>query len=254
MNRGFTTLRARAFGATALAMSALCAGAAMADADLIINRDDSTVNFGGCALNEPLASGRIVIRNDGDSRATMKLGIVTRFTRSLLSVYEPEHPDMVDNGKERTALDSKDQESVAFEIGKGVVKKGRFVSASTSETMLDVEALSSDDKKDIQRALQAIGLYKGGIDGVFGGGYRRAVTAFQKMLGDDQTGALTVAETAELARKSGTPLTLGSASAGGGATTTIPVVIYAVVDPFNLVEESNEANNIEKFRGEISCN
>ena len=171
---------------------------------------------------------------DGDSRATMKLGVVTRFTRSLLSVYEPEHPDMVDNGKERTALDSKDQESVQFEIGKGVVKKGRFGGAATSQTLLDVSELSLDEKKDIQRALNALGHYRSAIDGLFGGGYRRAVNAFQASINEQQTGALTVFQTSELSRKSGMSLGMQTGSTGSTnspsavSTNSMPHTISAI--------------------------
>lgn len=239
--------------AAGLALAALAPAAAMAKADLIIVKEDSTVNFGSCAESAPLASGRIVIRNDGATRATMRLGALTRFTRSILTVYEPEHPDMVDKGKERTALDPKDQASIDFRLGDGVVKKGRFASAQTSEALLDLASLKVDDKKELQEALKALGHYRGPIDGLLGGGYRSAVSAFQERLGDENTGVLTVAETVELSRKSGKPLTLGASESGSAETTRIPVMIYAVVDPYNLVDESNEANNIAKFSGEITC-
>ena len=243
--------RAAALGLGLLAggWTALAADEARAKPDLVVNVADSTVTFGGCEQNEPLATGRIAIRNDGESRASMRLGVVTRFTRSMLAVYEPEHPDMVDYGKERTALDPKDQESVPFSVGERVVKKGRFASVDAAPAMLDTEALSADDKKLLQQALKDLKHYGGSIDGVLGRGYRAAVSAFQTELGEEATGALTAAQTAELSRKSGRKL----AGADAGSGVRVPVTIYAVVDPFNLVEESDEANNIAKFSGEIFC-
>lgn len=234
-----------------LGMAALAGGSAWAKSDLVIVKDDSDVTFGGCGVTQPLASGRIAVRNIGDQRATLELGALTRFTRSMLAVYEPHNPDMVDLAKEHTVLDPKEQQTIAFTVGAGVVKKGRLPGSggAGAGAVLDVSALSRDQKREIQRALHDVRQYDGPIDGSFGGGYRNAVVGFQRALGQNQTGVLTVAQTVTLSERS--HRSLGSGGASGGK---IPVVIYAVVDPYNLIEEDDESNNLAEFRGEISCN
>ncbi len=51
--------------------------------------------------------------------------------------------------------------------------------------------LSRTDKKDVQRRLAMLGYDVCGIDGVFGGGTRRALSAWQSRFGRDATGHLT---------------------------------------------------------------
>ena len=43
------------------------------------------------------------------------------------------------------------------------------------------------------------------------------------------------------------------ASSTTGAQGRLVVTLFAAVDPYDLVEESNEANNIVKFTVEIDC-
>jgi len=59
-------------------------------------------------------------------------------------------------------------------------------------------ALTSDEKKDLQRALQADGFYAAAIDGSFGPGTRRAMAAWQSARGAAPTGILTTAQRAQL--------------------------------------------------------
>lgn len=233
-------------------IGATAAGAAFAEADLVVVRDASRVRFESCDERQPLVEGEIAIRNIGDSRARMRLGIVTRYTRSLLAVYVPQHLDMVDFAKERSAMDPGDQEMISFSLGRRVVKKGRFGDVATDSALLDIESLRASDRRDIQRALRALGHYRGAIDGELGFRWRAAVTAYQASLNQRSTGVLTVSQTIELARSSGRPLSLGASPTEAGAT-RIPVTIYAVVDPYNLVRESDESNNLVEFKGEILC-
>lgn len=277
----------------AAAYFGLGAGAASAAADLVIVEEDSTIVFESCERDQPLATGVIAIKNIGDSRARLRLGVLTRYTRSLLAVYSPEHLDIIDNAYERSALDSQDQESIKVSLGANRVKRGRLggtadltdlqdagasgVSAValsyedgfTDNALLDLTALSSDETKDLQRALQQLGHYRGRIDGVIGSGGRRAIEAFQRSIGDRATGQLTLGQTEALSAESGRSLVLVTSEAlpvsnpapvrpqqpqrpvsAGGAT---QVTLYAVVDPYNLVPESDESNNLVKFTGVINC-
>lgn len=238
-------MRAGVIGAC---VAVLGASAAWAKADLIIVEADSDVNIGGCAENQPLASGRIAVRNNGTEAAELRGGIVSRLGRSMVAVYDPEHPDMFDGAKEFTRIGRHEQQTIPFEVGKGAVKLGRYggVSNAPDSSELDVGPLSRDVKRNIQQSLKDLGHYNGAIDGLFGSGYRRAVSAFQASINAQQTGALTVGQAKELGRKTNRTLV------GGGAN-EITLTLYAVVDPYNLADEENESNNLVKFELTIPC-
>lgn len=302
--------------AAAAAAVIATAPAAQADADLVIVQSDSRIVAGGCGVNEPLATGLIVVKNEGDGRANRKFGVIDRFARSLVAVYVPEHLDMIDRVYERAILEPKDQESVSISIGRGVVKAGRFLDGEpvdpnwrpemrtqalsraldgaaegdagglVTSTELDTDAqldpteLSVEERKDIQRALAQLGHYAGGFDGVFGVGVERAIRAYQASAGDRQTGRLTIGQVLDLDGRTGIFLAIGQAgyrtvtrpaeppvatapARPATATAAAPtpyggplrhrITLYAVVDPFNVVAESDETNNLVKFPIEIVC-
>lgn len=60
------------------------------------------------------------------------------------------------------------------------------------------DTLTAAERRQIQRALRNLGLYRLGIDGVFGNGTRRGIRAFQAAAGNPQTGYLTEEEVALL--------------------------------------------------------
>lgn len=53
------------------------------------------------------------------------------------------------------------------------------------------DSWSRDERRVVQRALQLLGLYNSGIDGLFGAGTRSAISAYQQSLGEAPTGYLT---------------------------------------------------------------
>lgn len=59
-------------------------------------------------------------------------------------------------------------------------------------------ALSADERRELQSALQWDGFYEGAIDGAFGAGTRRSMAAWQAAKGHEETGVLTTAQRAEL--------------------------------------------------------
>jgi len=67
--------------------------------------------------------------------------------------------------------------------------------ARASESRLDRE-----QKKDLQRALQFAGFYKSTIDGSYGNGTRRAMSAWQEANGYEPTGVLTTAQRAQVTK------------------------------------------------------
>lgn len=255
------TLRTAA-ASLAFGLAASLSGApAVAKPDLVIIEEDSMIEFLSCELRQPLARGRITIKNIGEDTSRGRLGVLTRVARSLLAVYVPEHLDLMDTGTERSALDPNEQASIQVTIGRGSLKEGRFLGGiaelpsdldDSSELLID--ALSSGELRELQRALRALGHYRGIVDGVASPQVEDAIAAFQDSIGADPTGRLTLAETRTLAADSGRQLAI---VAGDGSEVTVarrvPVTLFAVVDPYNVVDESDESNNLVRFTGEITC-
>lgn len=234
----------------------LVAGAANAQPDLVVTKE-SFLNFVSCERNQPLAEGTLIIKNIGDSRANRRAGVFDRFSRSLLAVYVPTSIDMIDRVREFSILDARDAESIRVSIGKGVIKKGRIADPSFEsfgsggdDSLLRVSSLTADHVSEIQGALKISGYYGKKIDGDYGGGTTLAVEAFQRALVEPRTGVLTIGQAKKLARKAGATFSFLAPDAPTGPFT---LTLYAVVDPFNLVEESNELNNLRKITIEVDC-
>ena len=226
---------------------ALISSSAWALPDLIINTADSTVSSGSCDTNEPLASGRIAIKNQGESAAA--LGVTTRFTQTMLAIYVPENIDMMDTKQEREKLDPYDQEGIEFEIGRDVQKRSRFFGDPSKKSASSSGSYSATERiLGIQKALAKLGYYEGSVDGVSGPNTRAAIQRFQSDQSASPTGRLKPAQLNLLFERTGISLEHVT-----GATGKIRIGIYAVVDPYNLIAESNEANNIEYFSIEIDC-
>lgn len=67
-----------------------------------------------------------------------------------------------------------------------------------AQALRSESALSRDEKKDLQIAMQWFGFYRSGIDGDFGNGTRRGMTSWQASLGYVETGVLTTRQRVEL--------------------------------------------------------
>ena len=72
------------------------------------------------------------------------------------------------------------------------------VEETKAEARASERALSRDERKALQIALQWQGFYKSGIDGAFGPGTRRAMAAWQEARGLEPTGILTTRQRAQL--------------------------------------------------------
>ncbi len=222
---------------------------AMAQPDLVINVADSIVRAGSCDASADLASGRIAIKNIGTSQAKMK--ILERVTRSMLVVYVPENIGIVDKKTKSEQLDVFDQESISFQVGSGVKKRGRFFGTPPNRVATaNLPQTGSGRVAAIQKALNDLGHNAGPTDGISGSQTREAIRRYQRSKGETATGALTNRQTTRLLSETGVEVT-GSTTTG--AQGRLFVTLYASVDPYDLVEESNESNNIVKFTVEIDC-
>ncbi len=233
----------------------VCAGAygAQAAPDLIIQKADSEMNFISCEENEPLVTGRIVIRNEGDSEANLRS--VDDFFRSFVAVYVPENIDLIDKDTKRTKLEPREQRTINVSVGKGKSKSGRNYNAfniAAAGAGYSADALSDPDfAESVQAFLKSRG-YPVTVDGDFGSGSKRSLAAFQKNAGLPGNGSWNQ-ETADAIKK-----------LGGGAVSVsyenikddqgrTKITVFAVVDPYNLIEESNERNNVVAYEGYLKC-
>lgn len=221
-----------------------------AQPDLIINQDDTRIYAGSCLTSEPLASGRIAIKNIGSAEAKLSASEVATF-RSMLAVWVPENIDMIAKITDRSTLKPLDQEGLSFELAKGVLKKGRFFLSVSGDSLNRARRQVSNRNRaaTIQTALAKLGFDPKGIDGVIGSNTRAAIRAYQSDRREPRTGILTSAQFAALIKEAG----IQEFENTTGAQGITKVTIYAHVDPYNLIEESNEANNIKKFEVTIDC-
>lgn len=106
-----------------------------------------------------------------------------------------------------SAWTSTAQEKVCIEETAGVCLKYRTVTpkaapkrnavrpsepASPEASAEAAIRMTPEERRAVQRSLRELGLYKGGIDGAFGQGTRRAIARWQIDRGDDSSGYLTL--------------------------------------------------------------
>ncbi len=230
-------------------------GTAQSLPDLIIT-NDSKINLESlsCQTDPALAVGRVAIKNIGDDVArprTVGGGLTMRW----LTVYVPQNPDMVFLNEGGPNLEPLDQKGIAFELGAGVLKRGRNYDDPTRFNGRNNTQYSrgSQFNRSIQLALLKLNYDPRGIDGIIGPRTRAAITRFQiNELGVAGTGVLTRSQREELFSRAQVTSSDSAGTVGGAVGETV-VDIYAVVDPQNLIEESNEANNIKHWVVTIDC-
>jgi Putative peptidoglycan binding domain len=243
-------------GMGAAASVAVFAQAARAEPDLVIQAADSKVEFVGCEKGQALAEGRIVIRNEGDTAANLRGA--GEFFRSFVAVYVPENIDLIDKDTKRSKIEPGEQRAVTFSLGRNKVKRGRsyngFEAGATGGALpTNPDALEYDDElaRDIQQFLKDRA-YSVSVDGDWGRGSKRALAAFQRSVGLPGNGDWNQ-ETAE-------KITSLNPSSGGGGPQNVKddegrtkVTVFAVVDPYNLIDETNERNNLLSYSGYLDC-
>ena len=158
---------------------------------------------------------------------------------------------MIDKKTKSESLDVFDQESITFAIGDGVAKRGRFFGTPPSRVATaNLPRNASGRAVAIQKALNDLGHDAGTVDGVIGPQTREAIGRYQRSKGESASRTLNRRQTRRLLGEAGIDVSTPSTT---GAQGRIVVTLFAAVDPYDLVEESNEANNIVKFTVEIDC-
>jgi len=226
--------------------------AAHATPDLVIQRADSEVKFVSCEESQPLVSGRLVIRNEGDSDANLRGA--NDFFRSFVAVYVPENIDLIEKDTKRTKMEPREQRAIEFSLGAGKIKKGRnYNSLPNGGATVDANIVKADMKfaRDIQDFLKSRG-YAVTVDGDWGTGSKRALKAFQENQSLKATGEWDAETQAaiEKIRGAGLGLSVDNVKDEQGRTR---ITVFAVVDPYNLIEETNERNNIVAYTGYLAC-
>ncbi|CFW97421.1 exported protein of unknown function [Candidatus Filomicrobium marinum] len=234
-----------------LAAVTLGAQAAHAAPDLVIQKSDSEVKFVGCEEGQPLATGRLVIRNEGDSDANLR-GANELF-RSFVAVYVPENIDLIEKDTKRTKMEPREQRAIEFTLGAGKVKKGRNYNALPNGDSSSAADPAKDAKlaRDIQAFLKSRG-YVVSVDGDWGAGSKRALKSFQENQKLKATGEWNAETQAAIEKLTGVAagMTVDNVKDAQGRTR---ITIFAVVDPYNLIDESNERNNIVTYTGYLAC-
>jgi hypothetical protein len=242
-------------------------GAAWAQPDLVIQPADSQVTWGSCDESAPLVEGRIVIRNEGTSDANLRSA--DDFFRSFVAVYVPENIDLIEKDTKRTKIEPGEQRAITFTIGKGKKKAGRNYNAfasggaaggfPTEKNWLKNTAKYKEQIITVQKLLVSRGYFLGksgpdkdGADGSWGGASVTALRNFQSVQKLKATGEWndeTAAAVAALTTGGKKPVIENIKNAKGETQITI----FAVVDPYNLIDESNEKNNIIAYTGFLKC-
>ncbi|MDX2309384.1 MAG: peptidoglycan-binding protein [Hyphomicrobium sp.] len=250
------TARKSLVGAAAAAMMSIAAPA-WAAPDLIIQQVDTDLKFVGCEVNQPLVEGTIVIRNNGDSEANLREA--SDLFRSFVAIYNPENIDLIEKDTKRTKMEPKEQRSITISMGGGKVKKGRnynaFPEEASSGFPTDKDWLTNRSKyevqiKKVQQFLKDRGYAISKIDGKWGSSSKSALKAFQSQVGLSATGDWSEATGMKIAELGGgaPTATLKNIVDSQGRT---KITVFAVVDPYNLIEESNENNNILALTGYV---
>lgn len=187
-------------------------------------------------------------------------GVLVRVRRSRVvarkfvwaQIFNPYNPDLSyyvatkDFGPDE--LEPLDQKGFTFLVGQGKLKKYRnFTGERYADDYERPKPVADPQLIDVQRALHLMG-YDVDVDGVDGPRTDAAISAWQASIGAETTGELSSAERSELMRQMS-----HGALAGGAQGPTTKVDVFVVIDPFNLVDESNEANNIQRWSINIDC-
>jgi peptidoglycan hydrolase-like protein with peptidoglycan-binding domain len=95
-------------------------------------------------------------------------------------------------------LDGAAPEALAAPLAEPAPVPAPAIEESPREARASEAALTEDERKRLQTALQWDGFYEGAIDGSFGAGTRKSMGAWQAARGYPETGILTTAQRAEL--------------------------------------------------------
>lgn len=231
--------------------------------DLVINAIDSRilVTRPSCNTADPLVSGFIAIKNVGNDSATFGTsGTTSDAARAVLNpnavsanrspaihVYNPYNLDMApefEGGANADRLSPLDQRGFKFKFAEGQRKDQRNYYPPDLSSSAGDNLTLRDRNRLIQHALNEALNIAIAVDGQYGPETRGAASQYQRLINAPATGQLTEEQIDRLFQETYTSF---------GASGKVCVDIFAMADPFNVVDESNEANNLVGWRVEIDC-
>ncbi|MBU1212890.1 MAG: peptidoglycan-binding protein [Alphaproteobacteria bacterium] len=221
--------------------------------DLVIEAKDSELKFVSCNTGDPLVEGRIVIRNAGNGDANLRNA--DNLLRSFVAVYNPENIDLIEKDTRRTKIEPREQRQIEISMGKGSVKTGRnfngFTGGSLGSLPTDAKALETDKElaKKVQQFLRDRA-FSVSVDGDWGAGSKRALAAFQKAQNLPGNGAWNAETATKVSALIPNLKSSGNIKNDKGET---QITVFAVVDPYNLIDETDESNNLLKYTGWLKC-
>ncbi len=136
-------------------------------ADLVIVENETVMRFVSCDQDQPLISGRVVIKNIGRDTARRGVGgaLIT-----IVRIYLPLSIDFTEDRSDQKLLEPFEAASIAFDLGAGREKRGRLVPSGSYPPIRGVTA------EGFVRGFVRGGRRGGGFENGFGYGddlYRR---------------------------------------------------------------------------------
>lgn len=233
----------------------LSASSEQALPDLIVNVRSSDVIAGSCRYDDPIASGNISILNKGTADAKMRQA--TSFFRTKLAIYVPENIDFFAKELNNSLIRPTESRRVKFNLGEKKNKKGRNYNglAVNDEALVwstEADALKKDSKLliIIQKFLSSKRLNVK-VDGVFGAQTLSALNIYQgvnNLPGRREWNAETAQHIWEIVHGKEEKVIKNIITLDDDGKKLTTVTIFAVVDPYDLIKESNERNNLAVFK------
>ncbi len=253
--------------------------------DLVITNDSRIPLQGSCKKGEALWKGTIAIKNIGTGPAQFggsaaavleNLGQAKESEDWTLVVYVPQNIDLLDRKRLTSPLAPLDQKGIGIEIGTNKIKRCRFFNKPPKIDYANRRFSRYDDDDDdeydvVRRRVKALQIFliewrddslpKYGVDGSYGSETSRALRAYYRAK-DLEVSPYAEGNTISIKGLDRVLDELGvedySTSSSkicttGARSDDVNVTVYAVVDPYNQIEELNEANNSATFTVNIDC-
>ena len=250
--------------------------------DLVITTDSRIPLQGSCVKGEALWKGIIAIKNIGTGAAEFAPRDALAGGRAddyALVVYVPQNIDLIAKEHLRSKLEPLDQKGIEIKIGEDKQKRCRFYNqpprirngSGRYDNVYNDDnyyrgPITSNTNAGRISALQRALISKGyslpnyGVDGDYGTETRTALRAYYRDKGDTSPyiGGITISRVGldRVLDELGASVSVNDnavACTAGARSKDVSVTIYAVVDPYNQIDELNEANNSATFTVNMDC-
>ncbi len=252
------------FNILVVALSFTQASAESSKPDLVIDASSTRISGGSLCQDDALFGGLVVIKNIGSVSADLRLDLVN----SYIAVYVPQHPDLIYKKTRKTAIRASESRSFVFEVGRGKRKARRAYQlfsqpAYTGGFPIEPNWLNKTAKyksqiMEVQRMLvhlaydlENYGPNKDGVDGIWRNISTKALRRFQRNarlpIVNGKWNAATGDALVRISKREGYQSPVQPQKKG--KKNPLPagkrqVTVFAVVDPFDRLDEADESNNL----------